>query len=48
VDRIPIHPRVREVAIHERVPAWTFSLASGGDFQFIVTALHVRVPKLKE
>ena len=38
VDTIPIHPRVLEVAIREQVPAWTFSLASGGDFQFIVTA----------
>jgi thiamine-monophosphate kinase len=37
VDRIPIHPGVRKVAIRDQVPAWTFSLASGGDFQFIVT-----------
>jgi thiamine monophosphate kinase len=37
VDKIPLHPRVREVAAREGVPAWAFSLASGGDFQFIVT-----------
>ena len=38
VDKIPIHPRVREIAIRENVTPWAFSLASGGDFQFIVTA----------
>ena len=37
VDKIPVHPRAREVAGREKVPAWAFSLASGGDFQFIVT-----------
>jgi thiamine-monophosphate kinase len=37
VDQIPMHPRVYEVARKEQVPPWAFSLASGGDFQFIVT-----------
>jgi thiamine-monophosphate kinase len=37
LDRIPVNRRVRQVARQERVPAWSFSFASGGDFQFIVT-----------
>jgi thiamine-monophosphate kinase len=37
VDRVPIDPRVNEVARNEQVPPWAFCLASGGDFQFIVT-----------
>jgi thiamine-monophosphate kinase len=37
VDRIPVNRHVRLVANQERVPAWSFSFASGGDFQFIVT-----------
>jgi len=37
VDRIPIDSHVLEVARKEKVSPWAFSLASGGDFQFIVT-----------
>jgi len=36
-EAIPVHPRVLSVARSAGVPAWAFSLASGGDFQFIVT-----------
>jgi thiamine-monophosphate kinase len=36
-DRIPVSPHVLTVAKQEQVPPWAFSLASGGDFQFIVT-----------
>jgi len=36
-DAIPIHPRIHSVARLAGVAPWTFSLASGGDFQFIVT-----------
>lgn len=37
VDRIPIDPHVTEVAKREHVSPWAFALASGGDFQFLVT-----------
>jgi thiamine-monophosphate kinase len=36
-NKVPVDPRVAAVARQEKVPPWTFSLASGGDFQFIVT-----------
>jgi thiamine-monophosphate kinase len=36
-DKIPVDPRVLAMSAREDVPAWAFSLASGGDFQFIVT-----------
>lgn len=36
-EAIPVHPQVLSVARSAGVPAWAFSLASGGDFQFIVT-----------
>jgi len=38
VEKIPTDPLIDAVARNEQVPAWAFSLASGGDFQFIVTA----------
>jgi thiamine-monophosphate kinase len=37
VDNIPIDRPVVALARRENVPPWAFSLASGGDFQFIVT-----------
>lgn len=37
VDRIPMDSRVFAVAKQAQVPPWAFALASGGDFQFIVT-----------
>jgi thiamine-monophosphate kinase len=36
-DRIPLDSHVPAVAKQERVSPWAFALASGGDFQFIVT-----------
>lgn len=36
-DAVPVHPAVRSVALRFGVPPWMFSMASGGDFQFIAT-----------
>jgi len=36
-DRIPVDSHVFAIAKNEQVSPWAFSLASGGDFQFIVT-----------
>jgi thiamine-monophosphate kinase len=36
-DAIPIHSQVREIAATAKVQPWAFSLASGGDFQFMTT-----------
>jgi thiamine-monophosphate kinase len=36
-ERIPIDRNVLALARRERIPAWSFCLASGGDFQFIAT-----------
>ena len=39
-DAIPVHPRVRKIAASAKVQPWAFSLASGGDFQFLTTVPH--------
>ena len=36
-DAVPVHLAVRKVALKAGVPPWTFSMASGGDFQFVAT-----------
>ena len=37
VESIPVRRVVKTLARRMRVPAWAFSFASGGDFQFVVT-----------
>ena len=36
-DKIPINPRVKELATILDIPAWYFAFSIGGDFQFLVT-----------
>jgi thiamine-monophosphate kinase len=36
-NRIPVDPNVVEVALRDKIPPWSFSLTSGGDFQFVAT-----------
>jgi thiamine-monophosphate kinase len=36
-EAIPVRPAVRDVAQRAGVPSWAFSMASGGDFQFLAT-----------
>ena len=43
-DAIPVHPRVRKIAASAKVQPWAFSLASGGDFQFLATVPHRYAP----
>jgi thiamine-monophosphate kinase len=47
-DRIPINPHVPAVARREGVPEWAFSLASGGDFQFIATVPKMRCAEVEK
>jgi len=47
VGNIPVDRHVVAVARSESVPPWAFSLASGGDFQFIVTVPQRKCPRVE-